>query len=126
LKNITKQDLIQESSKSSGHPQTEARAVAEQFMQVVSEMLYDGKTIEIRGFGTFYTKERKPRPARNPRTGEICPLGRRRVALFRFSPDVRQHIHEVPELQEALQSHSAQPADYPEIEAAAQRAHPAL
>ena len=102
MKNITKQDLIQESSLSSGHPQTETRAVAEQFMKVILEMLYDEKTIEIRGFGTFYTKERKPRPARNPRTGEICPLDKRRVALFRFSPEVREHIHEMPELQEAI------------------------
>jgi nucleoid DNA-binding protein len=104
LKNITKQDLIQESSKSSGHSQTETREIAEHFMQVISEMLVQGKSIEIRGFGTFYTKERKPRPARNPRTGEICPLGRRRVALFRFSPDVRCHIHDLPELQEALRA----------------------
>ena len=107
MKNITKQDLIHEASQSSGHPQTESRVVAEQFMRVISEMLDEGQTIEIRGFGTFYTKERKPRPARNPRTGEICPLDRRRVALFRFSPEVRQHIHEMPELQEALAAHSA-------------------
>lgn len=107
MKNITKQDLIHEASQSSGHPQTESRAVAEQFLKVISEMLDEGQTIEIRGFGTFYTKERKPRPARNPRTGEICPLDRRRVALFRFSPEVRQHIHEVPELQEALAAHAA-------------------
>ena len=117
MKNITKQDLIHEASRSSGHPQTETRAIAEQFMKVISDMLEDGKTIEIRGFGTFYTKERKPRPARNPRTGEICPLDRRRVALFRFSPEVRQHIHEMPELQEALAAHAASFAD---VEAHAQ------
>jgi hypothetical protein len=45
-------------------------------------------------------------PARNPRTGEVCPLGTRRVALFRFSPDVRLHVHEMPELQEALAAHT--------------------
>ena len=114
MKNVTKQDLIQEASKSSGHSQTEARVVAERFMETVAEMLQDGKTIEIRGFGTFYTKERKPRPARNPRTGEVCPLGRRRVALFRFSPDVSRHIHEVPELKEALASAQRQETAAPE------------
>jgi len=76
-------------------------------MKVILEMLYEEKTIEIRGFGTFYSKERKPRPARNPRTGEICPLDRRRVALFRFSPEVREHIHEMPELREALAAEAA-------------------
>ena len=104
LKNVTKQDLIQEASRSSGRSQAETRQVAETFMKVVSNLLEAGKVIEIRGFGTFYAKERKPRPARNPRTGEICHLAARRVALFRFSPDVRQHIHEMPELSQALAS----------------------
>jgi nucleoid DNA-binding protein len=111
LKNVTKQDLIQEASRSSGRSQSETRGVVEEFMKVVSEMLESGKMIEIRGFGTFYAKERKPRPARNPRTGEICPLGLRRVALFRFSPDVRLHVHEIPELEEALASQSIEIED---------------
>jgi len=102
VKNITKQDLVQEAAKSSGHPQLEIKEVAEQFMRLVGEYLAQEKTIEIRGFGTFYTKERKPRPARNPRTGEICPLGRRKVALFRYSADMKTQIREVPELTEVL------------------------
>jgi nucleoid DNA-binding protein len=102
LKNVTKQDLVSEAAKSSGHPQLEIKEVAEQFMRLVGEYLAQEKTIEIRGFGTFYTKVRKPRPARNPRTGEICPLGRRKVALFRFSADMKTQIRDVPELTEVL------------------------
>lgn len=102
MKNVTKQDLVQEAAKSSGHPQLEIKEVAEQFMRLVGEYLTEEKTIEIRGFGTFYTKVRKPRPARNPRTGEICPLGRRKVALFRFSADMKTQIRDVPELTEVL------------------------
>ncbi len=99
---MTKQDLVQEAAKSSGHSQLEIKEVAEQFMRLIGEQLSQEKTIEIRGFGTFYTKVRKPRPARNPRTGEICPLGRRKVALFRFSADMKTQIREVPELTEVL------------------------
>lgn len=102
MKNVTKQDLVQEAAKSSGRPQLEIKEVAEQFMRLVGEYLAQEKTIEIRGFGTFYTKIRKPRPARNPRTGEICPLGRRKVALFRFSADMKSQIREVPELTEVM------------------------
>jgi nucleoid DNA-binding protein len=108
LKNVTKQDLVQEAAKSSGHPQLEIKEVAEQFMRLVGEYLAQEKTIEIRGFGTFYTKVRKPRPARNPRTGEICPLGRRKVALFRFSADMKTQIRDVPELTEVLSQSLAQ------------------
>lgn len=107
MKNVTKQDLVQEAAKSSGRPQLEIKEVAEQFMRLVGEYLAQEKTIEIRGFGTFYTKIRKPRPARNPRTGEICPLGRRKVALFRFSADMKSQIREVPELTEVM----SQPVD---------------
>ena len=110
MKNVTKQDLIQEASRSSGRSQAESRVVIEEFMKVVADLLESGKMIEIRGFGTFYAKDRKPRPARNPRTGEICPLGPRRVPLFRFSPDVRLHVHEIPELREALAAGAEQEA----------------
>ena len=111
MKNATKQDLVQEAAKSSGHPQLEIKEVAEQFMRLVGEYLAQEKTIEIRGFGTFYTKVRKPRPARNPRTGEICPLGRRKVALFRFSADMKTQIRDVPELTEVLSQAREQEAE---------------
>ena len=102
MKNVTKQDLIQETAKSSGHSQLENKEVAEQFLKRIGEYLLEEKTIEIRGFGTFYSKLRKPRPARNPRTGEICPLDWRKVPLFRFSADMKHHIKEIPELAEVL------------------------
>ena len=117
LKNVTKQDLVQEAAKSSGHPQLEIKEVAEQFMRLVGEYLAQEKTIEIRGFGTFYTKVRKPRPARNPRTGEICPLGRRKVALFRFSADMKTQIREVPELTEVLSQSRVQEAETEQVKA---------
>ncbi len=101
MKNVTKQDLVQESARSSGHSQVETKVVAEQLLRVIGEHLAVNDTIEIRGFGTFYSKLRKPRPARNPRTGEICPLGHRRVPLFRFSTDVKSSIRDIPELIEA-------------------------
>lgn len=113
MKNVTKQDLIQEASRSSGRSQAETRVVVEEFMKVVTDLLEAGRMIEIRGFGTFYSKERKPRPARNPRTGEICPLGHRRVPLFRFSPDVRLRVHEMPELREALAANGVEVAPVP-------------
>lgn len=107
MKNVTKQALVQEAAKSSGHPQLEIKEVAEQFMQLIGEYLAQEKTIEIRGFGTFYAKVRKPRPARNPRTGDICPLGRRKVALFRFSADMKTQIRDIPELSEVLAAQAA-------------------
>lgn len=88
MPNVTKQDLIQQASQNNGHTQTETRAVLETFLQLVGEQLQSNRTIEIRGFGTFHARKRLPRPARNPRTGEVVPLGERTVALFKFSSDL--------------------------------------
>jgi integration host factor subunit alpha len=87
--NVTKQDLVQQASLTNGRTQTETRAVFESFLQLVGEQLQGGNSIEIRGFGTFHARKRLPRPARNPRTGEVVPLGERTVALFKFSSDLR-------------------------------------
>ena len=89
MPNVTKQDLIQQASQVNGHTQTETRAVFESFLQLVGEHLQASRAIEIRGFGTFQSRRRLPRPARNPRTGEVVPLGERNVALFKFSSDLQ-------------------------------------
>jgi nucleoid DNA-binding protein len=35
---------------------------------------------------------RKPRPARNPKTGEVVPLNKRLVPLFKYSGEVKKKI----------------------------------
>ncbi len=71
---------------------SKVRTVVEQFFDVVAESLAEGNTIELRGFGTFARKERKARPARNPRTGEIVYLDSRSVIAFKFSSEVKDAI----------------------------------
>ena len=92
MPNITKQNLIQEIAKSTGFARNEIKTVMEQFLELVNENLSIGRTIEIRGFGTFACKERKARPARNPRTGEQVFLKERLVPTFKFSADVKKKI----------------------------------
>ena len=92
MANVTKQDIIGEISKGTGLTQADVKVAVEEFLSVVSDTLVGGQTIEIRGFGTFLTKIRKPRPARNPKTGEVVPLSERRVPLFKFSSDLRATI----------------------------------
>ena len=50
------------------------RAVAERFVntftEIVAEALANGDKVQLTGFGTFETRERDGRQARNPQTGE--------------------------------------------------------
>ncbi len=109
MPNITKHDLIQEIAKSTGFVRNDIKVVVEQFLDIVGEKLIAGNSIEIRGFGTFAGKERKARPARNPRTGEEIRLEDRIVPTFKFSSEIKNKINqnsllplleEIPEMQE--------------------------
>lgn len=93
MANVTKQDLVQEIARSTGYIQSDIRAVVEDFFEVVGKYLAANENIEIRGFGTFSVKTRKPRPARNPRTGEEVQLAERVVPLFKFSADIKSKLN---------------------------------
>jgi nucleoid DNA-binding protein len=84
--------LVAAVARETGLTQSEIKIVVEEFLEAIAEELERGRAIEFRGFGTFLVKERAPRPARNPRTGEVVPLGRRMVALFRYSGELRERI----------------------------------
>jgi nucleoid DNA-binding protein len=90
--NTTKHDLIVDISRQTGLTQADTKIVVEELIETVAQILEGGKNIEIRGFGTFYTKIRKPRPARNPKTGDVVPLKRRVVPLFKYSTELKKRI----------------------------------
>jgi len=92
MKNTTKQDLINEVASKTGLTQADTKIAVEAFLSTVPKILTGGRHIEIRGFGTFLTKVRKPRPARNPKTGEVVPLAKRVVPLFKFSGELKKRI----------------------------------
>ncbi len=93
--NTTKHDLVVGVAKQTGLTQTDAKIVVEELIEAISRILESGRNIELRGFGTFYTKVRKPRPARNPKTGEIIPLDQRVVPLFKYSSSLKKRIADV-------------------------------
>ncbi len=57
----------------------------------IEELLEDEKDINIVGFGSFSTVERKPRNAVNPKTGEVFGLDAR--LAFKFIPG--KHIKDI-------------------------------
>lgn len=92
MSNITKHDLITAVSKVTGLTQADAKIGVDELLEAICKILEDGRNIEIRGFGTFYSKIRKPRPARNPKTGDVVPLLRRVVPLFKYSSELKSRI----------------------------------
>jgi len=53
------------------------------FFSEIITGLTSGQRVELRGFGSFSIKNRAPRIARNPRTGEKVELGSRLLPYFK-------------------------------------------
>jgi len=91
---MTKADIVDEISKATGLTKVETKAVVEGIFTCIMDAISEGKRIELRGFGVFKHKSRKPRMARNPRTGELVPLEKRFVPVFKPSPEFLDKVNE--------------------------------
>jgi len=89
---VTKADIVEEIASKTGLTRKETAEVVAHFIDAVKHALKEGKHIEIRGFGTFKVAVRKPRAARNPRTGEIVPLLERKVPVFKVSRELKDRV----------------------------------
>ena len=84
---MTKADLVEQVYEAIGPGVTkkDCGAVVDAFLNAIKKALADGQHIEIRGFGTFKVRSRRPRLARNPRTGASVRVPARQVPVFKPS-----------------------------------------
>lgn len=59
----------------------------------MSDALNHGERIEIRGFGSFEVRTRKPRIGRNPKTGMAVEVGQRKVPFFKVGKELRERVN---------------------------------
>jgi len=75
---LTKADLIEEVLRITELPRKESETIVETIFDSIIESLQNGDKIEIRGFGSFRTRQRRGRIGRNPKTGEKVEAPQRR------------------------------------------------
>lgn len=68
--------------------------IVETIFEEISGALERGDRVELRGFGSFSTRRRAPRTARNPKTGERVQLGERHAIYYRAGKELRQRLNE--------------------------------
>ena len=79
-------DLIKEQCPYLENKEVE-KAIQLFFSEIVTG-LTSGKRVELRGFGSFSIKNRPPRIARNPRTGDKIELGSRLLPHFKSGKEL--------------------------------------
>jgi len=89
---VTKAEIVNSISDATGLTKVETEAVVNGFISTLKEALMNGENVEIRGFGTFRVKKKKPRIARNPRTNEKVEVPERYVPHFKPSRDLKSAV----------------------------------
>jgi len=90
---MTKNDLIKRiQEKFKTYSQKDMGLAVQTILDTMVDALKKNDRIEIRGFGTFSIRERKPRIGRNPKSGAEVMLGDRRVPFFKTGKDLRLRV----------------------------------
>jgi len=64
------------------------------FFESIENALKDKRSVEIRGFGTFFVKKIKEKySARNPKTGELIYVPKKNKVRFRASKKFKQFLN---------------------------------
>ena len=91
---MTKSELATRlSNKNSNISLKDINLVVDVVLNSISSSLIGGDRVELRGFGSFSTRERAPRKARNPKTGANVELGVRQAVYFRASKNIRDKLN---------------------------------
>lgn len=91
---MTKSELIKRlSSKYTRLKESELEALVNLVLKEISDALIKNERVELRGFGAFSIRERAPRLARNPRTGEKVSVGSRKSIYYRAGKELKDYIN---------------------------------
>ena len=86
---MTKADLIEEVSRVVEMTRKESEVIVEAIFDSIVRSLRTGDKIEIRGFGSFRTRQRQPRIGRNPKTGARVEVPAKKIPYFKPSKELK-------------------------------------
>jgi integration host factor subunit beta len=86
---MTKAEIVKVLADRIGLTRREASEVLAVVLDGVVDAIKAGEKVELRGFGSFRTRQRKARTGRNPRTGTKVNVAPRLVPYFKPGKQLR-------------------------------------
>jgi integration host factor subunit beta len=90
---MTKADLIDEVARVTEVTRRDSEVIVETIFDAIVHSLRAGDKIEIRGFGSFRTRQRKPRVGRNPKTGDRVEVPAKKIPFFKPSKELKDLVN---------------------------------
>lgn len=90
---MTKADLVDKVTDLGDLTRRDGEIIVDTLFEAVIGALKSGDKIEIRGFGSFRTRQRNARTGRNPKTGAKVDVPAKRVPFFKPSKELRDSVN---------------------------------
>ncbi len=90
---MTRSEIEKELSEKFNLQSTQSESILDTIIDHMTDVLKDEGRIEIRGFGSFYTKSYDAYDGRNPRTGEPVTVPSKKLPHFRPSKDLIKKVN---------------------------------
>jgi nucleoid DNA-binding protein len=95
---MTKKELTEIIADKFDLPRSTVLEIVQRTFDGIIDTLANEGRIELRNFGVFRVKERRPRKARNPRTGEAVDVPKRLVVTFKPGREMGQRVGQLTEM----------------------------
>ena len=92
---MTKKEIVKQISDEIGLTQLKTKEIVQKTFDAIIETLLAEGRIELRNFGVFEVKQRRPRKARNPRTGASVLVPAKRVVTFKPGLEMEEKVKKV-------------------------------
>src|SRR3954465_2511418 len=101
---MTKRDLVVRISEETGLVQQNVLDVVQKTLDYISDAVTKGQKVELRNFGVFEVKIRKPRVGRNPNSPATdVPIPARAVVKFKPGKEMRAEVIKIAPKSSAIQ-----------------------
>lgn len=91
---MTKADIVEQVSNEAEMTKKDAEQLVEIVFDSIIEALNKGEKVELRGFGSFRTRQRGARKGRNPKSGASVDIPAKRVAYFKPGKELKEIIND--------------------------------
>ena len=90
---MTKAELIEEVSRDVEMTRKDSEVIIEAIFDGMVRALRRGDKVEIRGLGSFRTRQRQARVGRNPKMGARVEVPAKRIPFFKPSKEVKDLVN---------------------------------
>ncbi len=92
---MLKRELVTEvSEKLDDYYKQDVAQAVDIILEEITQALTEDRRVEIRGFGSFSVRTRKPRTTKNPKTGKMMDIPARKTLHFTMSKSLKEVLIE--------------------------------